>query len=1149
LANETSPYLQQHQDNPVDWYPWGPEALARAKAEDKPILLSIGYSACHWCHVMEHESFEDDATAQVMNAHFVNIKVDREERPDLDEIYMRAVQAFTGGHGGWPMTVFLTPDGRPFFGGTYFPPEPRHRMPSFRQVLAHASGLYANERDKVEAMGERLREHLSEMSRLPRAQDALRSDWLEAVTAACAAEFDPEHAGFGTTGPKFPPCGSLAVLLAAHHRSGDAAALTMALETLNGMAKGGMYDVLGGGFARYSVDAEWRVPHFEKMLYDNGQLIPLYVDAWKITEDAHYARIVRESCGWLMREMRLDHGGFAASQDADTEGHEGRFFAWTPAQIRQVAGVLDGLKACALLQVTDAGTFEHGTSVLRLEAPLESLAEDDRALIERVLPKLLAERETRVHPGRDDKVVTSWNALTISALARAGVALDEPAWIDAAQDAARFLQSTVTVDGRLQRSFKDGTCSAPGFLDDHTFLIQALLDLYEARFDTHWLDAAVALAETTLALFWDTNQGGFFYTGSDAESLVTRSKNLIAGAIPSGNGMAALALTRLEALTGRTDLGDAARRILASYQALLDRAPRALGEEALAAAWQTGPALELGLSGGVDRALLARERYLPFAVRATTGVPWMAARETETPTAWLCERGACKLPTSDPAELSTLLDQATAPVAPETPPRQPAPSWTLDGWLNGAALSLEQLAGHVVVLDFWTSCCVNCHHVLPELAAIEARFAGRPVVVIGVHAAKFDAEKDPAFVQRAVERLGIRHPVINDPTHALWQAFGVRSWPTVAVLDTQGKVAWQEPGEVHRDVLGRVIEDLLGEAEPVEPVWHAAEPVQRSGLRFPAKLEVFPTAQTQARGAALDDDARVYVSDQHRILECVPEEDAEGWPVLAVLRSWGDGTPGSSDSPPRFRDPQGMSRDGDVLYVADTGNHLLRAIDLASGQVRTIAGTGQLGRSAPVLGPDPLAIDLRSPMDVSATEGMVFIAMGGQHQLWLLNPASKQLSPAAGTGQEHHVDGAPDEAALAQPTGMELLGRYLFWVDAETSSLRVFDLADGKVGTLAGQGLFDWGDVDGAGAEVRFQHPKDVTGVADRLFVADTFNGKVKQVLLSENRTSTLASGLQGPSGLVPAGDFVLVAETDAGRIQAVNYDTGEARVVEVRWS
>ncbi len=663
LADETSPYLLQHAHNPVDWYPWGAEALGRAKDEDRPILLSVGYSACHWCHVMERESFEDPATAAEMNRDFVNIKVDREERPDLDEIYMKAVQAFSGGHGGWPMTVFLTPDGRPFLGGTYFPPTPRHGMPSFRQLMAHAVRVYRERRDAVEHTAGRVLDGIRPWSNLPVEAPELGTEWLDAIAEAAADSYDPLHGGFGHA-PKFPPHATMSVLLAHHHRTGAERSLQMVIGTLDGMAKGGTYDVVGGGFARYSVDERWLIPHFEKMLYDNALLAPIYADAWRVTGSPRFARIARETLGWMLREMRDDAGGLYAALDADSEGEEGLFYAWTPEQIAAVAGE-DAPELCRLLEVTAGGTFEHGRSVLRLERPLEALPDADRTLFERWRGPLLESRSKRIWPGLDDKIIAAWNGLAISALARVGAALGEERYLEAARSAASFVLDGMTRDGRLHRTWKADRVGAPGFLDDHGAMLLALVDLWEATFEPRWLREAVALADRTVALFWDEGDGGFFYTGHDAEPLVARSKNLVGGAIPSGNGMVALALVRLDALCDRPDLGERADRVLRSYRTLLNGAPRALGAEALAGMWRATGGQEIAVVGAGGDALLAevRDRYLPFAVLASADqpdtelLPWLSGRQSpDGARAFLCERRTCRAPTDDPAELAAQLD-------------------------------------------------------------------------------------------------------------------------------------------------------------------------------------------------------------------------------------------------------------------------------------------------------------------------------------------------------------------------------------------------------------------------------------------------------------------------------------------------------------
>jgi hypothetical protein len=1187
LAQETSPYLLQHADNPVDWLPWGPDALARARAEDRPILLSIGYSACHWCHVMAHESFEDADLAAVMNARFVNVKVDREERPDLDELYMRAVQAFTGGHGGWPMTVFLTPTGEPFFGGTYFPPKPSRGMPSFRQVLDHVSNLWTADRAKVGDVTGKVGSYLTSAARLPRAEGALTSDWLDRLAAALEHDFDKNDAGFGAP-PKFPPHGGLAVLLAHGRRTGSARALEMATATLDAMAKGGMYDLLGGGFARYSVDAHWRIPHFEKMLYDNAQLVPIYVDAWKVTKDPSYARVARESLDWVLREMTAPEGGFRSSLDADSEGEEGRFYAWTGLQIRGVLGLLDGMRVSAMLGVTDAGTFEHGTSVLRAEVPRERLPEADRELLERALPRLLAAREQRVPPGRDDKIVTAWNALMISAFARAGAAFDDPHYRGAAARAARFLLDQLRVNGRLQRTWKDGRAHIPGFADDHAFLVNALIDLYEATFDLDWLAEANALADTTVRLFWDDADGGLFYTGTDAEVLLTRSKHLLGGAEPSANGVAALAFARLDALSGRDDLGERAETILRAYQALLDRAPRALGVEALAAAWRTGPTQQIGIVGGGAERLLdvVNAAYLPFAVVAWTPggdlplLPWMHGKVetvgpdgTRVPTAYLCEDRSCLAPTPDPVELALQIEQANRPrkeAGARIPLRVHAPALPADpsAWLNSAPLPLDKLRGNVVVLDFWTYCCINCMHVLPELAIFEAELVGEPIVVIGVHAAKFAAERERSNVERAVRRHQVHHPVVLDPNHTVWNEYAIRSWPTVVVLDAAGRVAWQKAGEVTHEELVPVVRGLLEEARAAgilagQPAWRPGDnPAMPGGFRYPGKLAIWPDLLGQAHGAdPFGPDGRVYVADtgNHRILEMALDRGPDGWPRVRRLRCFGGNGPGLVDGPAEMaclHSPQGLARAGEALWVADTGNHALRRIDLGTGFVSTVAGTGRLGRGLPTDAAGPRKTALRSPWDIAVSTNRdgrteaVFIAMAGAHQVWVYLPERDELGPLFGSGNEEHVDGAPEEAALAQPSGLSLVGRYLFFADSETSSIRVFDLADHKVGTLVGRGLFDFGDVDGAPDVALLQHPLGVAAGEGQLYVADTFNNKIKTVDLRGGGTHTLAGGDPGvlcePGGLALAGDFLLVADTNNHRIRAVHTGTGEVRDVGV---
>ena len=1172
LADSTSPYLLQHQHNPVDWYEWGPEALERARAEDKPILLSVGYSACHWCHVMERESFEDDTTAAFMNEYFVNIKVDREERPDLDGIYMQSVQQFTGGRGGWPMTVFLLPDGRAFYGGTYFPPTPHRGMPSFTQVMEHALRLLSQRRKEVEAVTDDVLRQVRAGEKLPVPADSLSDRWLDAVATQAHEDFDRRHAGFGAA-PKFPPHGTLSALLAHHQRTGSTRSLSMVTRTLDAMARGGMYDVIGGGFARYSVDSAWLIPHFEKMLYDNGLLVPLYVDAWSVTGNLTYARVVRDTLGWLERDMLGEHHGFFASMDADSEGVEGKYFSWTPDQLDDLLGLLDGPRVATLLGVTEGGTFEHGTSVLRMDTPLEELPEQDRELLARAFPRLLAARAERVPPGTDTKIVTAWNALVISAFARAGAAFGEVGWVARAVDAAEFLIDTVQRDGRLLRSWRDGRGGALGFADDHAFLTNAFVDLYEATLQPVWLERALDLADRTVALFWDDDDGGLFYTGHDAEPLVARSKSLTGGALPSANGVAALAFVRLGTLSGRRDLLDRADRILRSYQLLLTQAARALGPEALAGAWLSGGGQEIGLVGDADapdvRALAAevRRRYLPFAVlgRADDGgdvalLPWMEHRTGQNgrATAWVCRSFACLAPTADADELGVQLEALQTPdrSTPESTGRVRAPALSddHDRWL-GDPVTLDDLKGRVVVLDFWTYCCINCLHVLPELAAIEEQFAGAPVTVIGVHSAKFPREKERDAIERAMARHGIEHAVINDFDHALWSQYAVKAWPTIVVLDPTGREAWRRSGEIERGELADVIGELLAEAglETTEAPRSTAPAPERAehALRVPGKVHVVPGIQEQAAGVdPLRDAGRLYIADtgRHRILELHLEAGDDGWPVGTLLRTFGEAdVPGLRDGEaPRFREPQGMARQGDVLWVADTGNHCLRRIDLNEGAVTTVAGTGVRGQGQVGDPNAPRTVELRSPWDVDATDGAVLVAMAGAHQVWVYLPDQDQTGPMIGSGVEDHVDGPGARAALAQPSSLALFGRHLFWADSETSSIRMADLEERSVMTVVGRGLFDFGDIDGPGEQVRLQHPLGVTVADGVLWVADTFNHKIKRIEPSGGTTSTLVGGdpevFDEPGGIDVIGPFLVIADTNNHRIRVVRRQTGEVR-------
>jgi uncharacterized protein YyaL (SSP411 family) len=583
LAQETSPYLRQHAENPVDWLPWGPEALARARDQDKPLLVSIGYSACHWCHVMERESFEDPRTASLMNESFVCVKVDREERPDVDALYMEAVQGMTG-QGGWPLNVFLTPEQLPFYGGTYFPPEARHGMPAWTQVLQAIAESWEQNSEEIRAGGERLRGRLAGGATLSPSNEPLRERTLDEAVAKLADSFDARGGGFGTA-PKFPQAPVLELLLL--RDTGRA----MALTTLHAMASGGIHDQLGGGFARYSVDAAWTVPHFEKMLYDNALLARAYLHGWQRSRDARLRAVGVDTLEWALREMRGPEGGFYSALDADSEGVEGRFYVWSVAQLQETLGE-DAPAAIAWLGVTEQGNFadphhpEPGLNVLTDRGP-----RPDEATAERIRATLLTAREQRARPALDDKRLTSWNALMISALAEAGATLSEPRYLDAAVACAEFLQSDMRDPrGHLLRTYNHGRAKIGAYLEDHAFLLEALIALFEATCDERWLHQAVALADEIISRFADPAGGGFFSTASDGEALIVRRKDLEDSPIPSGSSSAAVALLRLAQLTGSDEYERQALGALALVAEIAPRHPSAFGHMLQALHWHFAPA-------------------------------------------------------------------------------------------------------------------------------------------------------------------------------------------------------------------------------------------------------------------------------------------------------------------------------------------------------------------------------------------------------------------------------------------------------------------------------------------------------------------------------------------------------------------------------
>ena len=682
LASETSPYLLQHKDNPVDWYPWCDEAFEKARAEDRPIFLSIGYSACHWCHVMEHESFENAETAALMNERFVNIKVDREERPDVDSIYMAAVQAMTG-RGGWPMSVFLTPDGKPFYAGTYFPPEDRHGLPAFSRLVVALAEAYRNQRDEIDSTTGRVVEFLSGQTATQPSNDPLTRDILAEAYRALAATFDREHGGLGHA-PKFPQAMMYELLLRYWHATRDPQPLAMVELTLERMARGGIYDQLGGGFHRYSTDEFWLVPHFEKMLYDNALLAALYVHAWQATGKPAYRTVVEETLRYVEREMLDPSGGFYSAQDADSErpggeSEEGAFFVWTPVEIDEVLGPDLGRITRAYYAVTDAGNFE-GKSILWRPRSDEEVAqelacsvEELRRAIDDARPKLLAARADRPRPGLDDKVLTSWNALMLKAFAEAGAALDVPHYVDVARRTAGFLLSALVRDGRLLRTWKDGRAKLNGYLEDYAYLIDALLSLYEATFEERWLTEATSLAGRMVDLFWDEDHGVFYDTGRDHEQLLVRPRDVFDNATPSGGSAAALALLRLAVFTGDQAYEQHAVASMRSVRELMARAPSGFAHWLCALDFYLSTPKEVVIIGlRTDPATLALlrtayGRYLPN--RAIAGAealpseppsPLLEGREAidGRPTAYVCEHYTCRLPVTEPDALAAQLDEA-----------------------------------------------------------------------------------------------------------------------------------------------------------------------------------------------------------------------------------------------------------------------------------------------------------------------------------------------------------------------------------------------------------------------------------------------------------------------------------------------------------
>ena len=675
LIHETSPYLLQHAHNPVDWYPWGPEALRRAKEADMPILLSIGYSACHWCHVMERESFEDHRIAQLMNDLFVCIKVDREERPDIDSIYMTAVQTLTG-HGGWPMTVFLTPDAKPFYGGTYFPPDDRGGMPAFPRVLQAIAQAYQEDRGDVIRATEQLLNRMEQAPAAVRSLDPLSKDVLYQAYRGLSSQFDDRYGGIGVQ-PKFPQPMVYEFLLRYYLRSSEGEALKMVELTLDRMALGGMYDQIGGGFHRYSTDMYWLVPHFEKMLYDNALLSRLYLHAYQITGKPLYRRAVEETLDYVIREMTDPSGGFYSAQDADSEGEEGKFFVWRPEQIIAVLGRDDGEIINAYFGVTLDGNFE-GRSILNVPVDVATFAKERKTsgaefndLLVRSQAKLLEARNTRVHPGRDDKILTAWNALMLRSFAEAGAVFDRPDYVEIANQNANFLLEHLLSEGRLLRTYRDGKAKLNGYLEDYAFLIDALIALHEATLEPRWAQEAITLGRSMVDLFWDDTQGQFYDTGSDHEELIIRPRDITDNALPCGNSMAVDVLLRLSMIAGDGDLQQRATTGLRSMRELMTGFASGAGHWLCALDFYLSKPKEIAIIGDpvehATRELLYEvyRHYIPNRVvlgrsdgqNELPGAPLLEGRQQidGNPTAYVCENYVCQLPVNAPEALARLL--------------------------------------------------------------------------------------------------------------------------------------------------------------------------------------------------------------------------------------------------------------------------------------------------------------------------------------------------------------------------------------------------------------------------------------------------------------------------------------------------------------
>jgi len=679
LINEKSPYLLQHALNPVNWYPWGQEAFQKAKKEDKPVFLSIGYATCHWCHVMAHESFEDPEVARFLNAHFVSIKVDREERPDIDKIYMSVCQAMTGSR-GWPLSVFLTPEAKPFFAGTYFPKVNRMGMTGLMSLLNQIALMWHNERERLLKAGEEITSAIKDHE-VEKSGPTVTLDTLKKGHDQLARTFDPEWGGFGRE-PKFPTPHQLTFLLRWHLRSSNAQALAMVEKTLDAMRNGGIFDHIGFGFHRYSVDSRWLVPHFEKMLYDQAMLAMVYTEASQVTGKASFGRAAREIFAYVLRDMTDPEGGFYSAEDADSEGKEGLFYLWTPEEVKKILGEEPGELFCRFYHITVPGNFEEGYSIPHIPVGAENFIKKEGIGLEKLentledcREKLFTAREKRVHPLKDDKIITSWNGLMIAALSKGSQVFGEKAYADAAANAAQFiLKNLRTNDGRLLRRFRQKEALYPGYLDDYAFLVWGLIELYEATFDIIFLEEAVALNQAMLDIFWDDQHGGLYFTGKGNESLITQSKDLYDGALPSGNSVAALNFLRISRITGNSELEQKAEQLIQAFSKDITSSPIAYTQLLASVDFMFGPAREIVISGDPllkdTQAMVkaVRKRFLPNKVvllypQGSEGQKLVALSPfvgnmvptDKKPTAFVCEQYACKTPITDAEQLENLL--------------------------------------------------------------------------------------------------------------------------------------------------------------------------------------------------------------------------------------------------------------------------------------------------------------------------------------------------------------------------------------------------------------------------------------------------------------------------------------------------------------